>query len=1255
MSTTRNQQRPERTVFSEDEKWIFSIPLPPQPSSSSSSPSASDPYGGSGGGSGGNGDNNSQAYNDCVELITTHHKIHETPSRQFLGGDGGGGGGEYGDEEGDDDDMVDVANGATKTSSPSSSETKSLLKSPTTTQQQQQDQQQSPPPPYCWRFYSPVYGMELQSSTILRLSYRPAWQGIPEYTKNKRQRSVHRALSKLTCGCCCSTSNDDDEEEEDSADDDNEDVVDSSRSRRRRHNNNEEEEQIWEVYTTKHIQKVEKIDNLQIRGMGQCQAVQVYLSILGGSGNGENDDDNGNDYSNLDRSMATPRKYQTALDLHRQRMEQPKENSWTRFTCPGDTLEETQAESQNVNNQDGGNNDMDDMIVVTFAVPVMTEASHDPPLLWKVDIPPQRFGQDMVLDNITVLDGCVDLHEPSTHVYIQGYQSWSYTGSVWKGQKQPQPAMLDVFSKAFNLGGCVPDLPTTVLSGAGCGDDYAFMGCHPDLMCTPFSTARNGKSNLSNHTETNSSASSTTNNRSNTNNTQGWHSLSSATKERGSLHGSSSKPKDFPYKSDFFACITTGRDEIMDEDGGPALICGWLSQHHQFGVVSIDESLQFMTMHLTHQAIPTSRVVTDWAFAQLVSPHHYDEECTVHFLHAAAAYNEAKPLQNGPLLTGWCSWYHYYENISEENLRTNFKKLANMKDKVPTNVAVVDDGYMTAWGDWDSLKPKLFTDMSVVASDIASSRMRPGLWLAPFAADKHSKVVRDHPEWIIRNDRGIPANSSNCGKFFYGLDATNPQVRKHVFKAIERAVHDWGFQVLKIDFLYAACLEGNGKYDMSMTRAEAMHLALQTIREAAGPDVFLIGCGCPIGTAIGYVDGMRVSADTGPTWYPALPLPWWDHGTLPSVRAMIRNSMSRAPMGHRFWLNDPDCLLLRESTSLTDEEVTSAASIIAMTCGMMLISDDLTKVSLSRMKLLTQIFPMTGVSAVVLDLHTTKNQGMPSLLRLWCTDRYGRSEAYRSTSEFLESVESEDFNAEATYFGRSSAFNFEASRPSTHERHRSCIHVAGGLGTWTVISISNWDDKPQVMHIPHLAIYSPSETGWASREDVPASPSSINDDDEGSAAGYHVFSFWSSRYSWLSMPPDGSSSMSHPITRRLRAHETEIFHIRKVKPGKPQYVGSDLHFSCGHEVLSFVTTEQNRVTVCLKTELGRVGHIFLYIPVVDTSHVQCSVAGKPARWSVVGNVPDEDGTAHCCGRIVRVMVVVHADKSENDGKVTIEY
>ena len=38
--------------------------------------------------------------------------------------------------------------------------------------------------------------------------------------------------------------------------------------------------------------------------------------------------------------LATPRKYQSALEAHRQRMGKQTGNSWTRFTGPGDTLDD---------------------------------------------------------------------------------------------------------------------------------------------------------------------------------------------------------------------------------------------------------------------------------------------------------------------------------------------------------------------------------------------------------------------------------------------------------------------------------------------------------------------------------------------------------------------------------------------------------------------------------------------------------------------------------------------------------------------------------------------------------------------------------------------------------------------------------------------------------------------------------------------------------------------------------------------------
>jgi alpha-galactosidase len=429
---------------------------------------------------------------------------------------------------------------------------------------------------------------------------------------------------------------------------------------------------------------------------------------------------------------------------------------------------------------------------------------------------------------------------------------------------------------------------------------------------------------------------------------------------------------------------------------------------------------------------------------------------------------------------------------------------------------------MTAWGDWTSLKPGKFLKdggMKVLADAIRSKGMKPGVWLAPFAADKGSQLAKDHPDWIIKNDLGRFANSSNCGKFFYGLDATNPAVRKHVYDTIRRAVDEWGFEVLKLDFLYASCLAGNGKYDNTMSRAEAMYLGLLTIRTAA-KDAFIIGCGCPIGSAVGFVDGMRVSCDTGPTWVPEFPLPHWDNGTLPSLRGMLRNTMSRAPFGHRWWHNDPDCILLGESTKLTDVEVISAASIVAMTGGMFLLSDDMQKVSDARMSVAKRIFPLTGVTAVPLDLHSTMNKGMPSVLRLWCSEidlgqtRMDNSLIEQNGSDLSQT--SGNIPTQRILKDQASKLECEvgyspASIVDPYSRERSCFLVAPGLGTWTIVSLSNWMEHDARLSVSFSTLVQHSLQDFnamGSPDDTPA-PCELSE------CGFHVFSFWSSEYTWI--------------------------------------------------------------------------------------------------------------------------------------------
>jgi len=861
---------------------------------------------------------------------------------------------------------------------------------------------------------------------------------------------------------------------------------------------------------------------------------------------------------------------------------------------------------------------------LTFAIPDLTQSYEQmdsetsplrdaPPLLWKVDFPPDP---SIALEAFTVLDGSLDVvhrseeeedparnrktyatygstsppSSPSSesswvddftspsNIYINGYQSWSFAGSVDKGERQPTSAMPDFLSKAFNYGANVAPDATYEINN--------------DYERTP-------------------------------------------TSNRGT---SASKPEF--YKSDFYTCVCSGADSSTIKERF-ALVLGFLSQTEQYGLISFDSRLTNVTMTSSFQGMIASRskgISTDWAYCQIMSKRCYDEEPLAHYLNAVSSYNHASPLQNKPPMIGWCSWYHYYENIDFDNLTDNFKQLNSLRNQIKSDVAIVDDGYITAWGDWDSLKPKGFPSskgsMMSLAQNIDINDMKPGLWLAPYACDKFSKVAKEHPEWILRNDKGRIANSSNCGKFFYALDATNPEVRQYAFDNIKRAVDDWGYTVLKLDFLYAACLPGNGKHDLTISRAQTMRLALQTLRAAAGPDTFLIGCGCPLGPAIGIMDAMRISADTGPTWYPEFPLPWWDNGTLPSLRAMIRNSLTRTGLGHRWWHNDPDCLMLGETTNLTYTEIVSAATVIGMSGGMLLLSDDLGQLSDTRFSVATKISPLTGVTAVTLDLHDTNESGIPSILRLWCCDTYIPD---HDTSNSI-SIKIAAKNATRA------AFSPHRPWDDPNRRARSCISVASGLGSWSVVSISNWLDEYFTASIPISSLLPPSlKIGEAVAND------NMLKNENNSDLGYHIFAFWSSKYIWVS---NENLNSQQSISKRLGPHESEIFHVKPVCDHTPQYIGSNLHFSCGFEVHAFHGTHDS-VEVQLKTENKRNGSIYLFLP-AEPVVPKVRINGKSDEAKIIGKTPRTfNGKIIYHGTVIKVDVEIKADKSSEDGLVKV--
>ena len=83
-----------------------------------------------------------------------------------------------------------------------------------------------------------------------------------------------------------------------------------------------------------------------------------------------------------------------------------------------------------------------------------------------------------------------------------------------------------------------------------------------------------------------------------------------------------------------------------------------------------------------------------------------------------------------PRTVGWCSWYHYFHDVTEADIRANLA-IAD-RDGWPFDVFQVDDGYQSAIGDWLTTNDKFPSGVEALAADIARTGRTPGIWLAPF-------------------------------------------------------------------------------------------------------------------------------------------------------------------------------------------------------------------------------------------------------------------------------------------------------------------------------------------------------------------------------------------------------------------------------------------------------------------------------------------------------------------------------------------
>ena len=303
-------------------------------------------------------------------------------------------------------------------------------------------------------------------------------------------------------------------------------------------------------------------------------------------------------------------------------------------------------------------------------------------------------------------------------------------------------------------------------------------------------------------------------------------------------------------------------------------------------------------------------------------------------------------------LTGYTSWYNYFQKIDENIILRDLKGLSRAHDSV--NIFQIDDGYEPFVGDWLDYNGRDFPNgMKTIADAVHREGYLAGIWLAPFNVQRgKSRILKEHPDWLIRNPDGKPQLGCVAWGGAYTLDIYNSEVREHLKKVFDTVLNDWGYDMVKLDFLYSQCRTPRD----NKTRGTIMCEAMDFLRECVG-DKIILGCGVPLGPAFGVVDACRISCDVdlsyGGKFYNSMSI----NNELPSAQNAINNSMFRRHLNGRAFLNDPDVFFLRDhNLTFTWEQKLLLAKINNLFGRVLFVSDDAGEYSEAELEVLKETF-----------------------------------------------------------------------------------------------------------------------------------------------------------------------------------------------------------------------------------------------------------------------------------------------------------
>ena len=409
---------------------------------------------------------------------------------------------------------------------------------------------------------------------------------------------------------------------------------------------------------------------------------------------------------------------------------------------------------------------------------------------------------------------------------------------------------------------------------------------------------------------------------------------------------------------------------VADPTSQAGVVGGWITHHRASGIVvsnpangsvELQARSEYGALRIEPGASATGEVFVLGRFANALAGLEA-------YADAAAKVNEVKL---APATAGYCTWYH--AGASNQGKMTGLVEFVQQKHLVDYGFELmqIDDGWQRSARDFSAQRGGAYSSgMDAMARTITSAGMRAGLWFIPFGWDPKRDIFTDHQDWFVhRKDTGELYSVKWGGTC---LDMTHPGARDLLHRTVTQICRTWGYKYIKIDGLWTGLATGmlyaDPKYrddglgdavfhDPRQTNVESYRSGLRLVREAAGHDVYILGCNTAqnyrtLGASFGLVDGMRVGQDIGVKWNQIL-----NCATLGTRLYFLHN---------RVWHNDADCLMLRAPLTLT--QARTWGTWIGLSGQLNIVSEWLPDLPEEKLDIVRRTMPNHGLNARPVDL-----------------------------------------------------------------------------------------------------------------------------------------------------------------------------------------------------------------------------------------------------------------------------------------------